>query len=87
MAVPPIISNSPLFKALKGNADNKIELQGSDITRTPSSDNVDISSRLQERVGDVQTLSAKEAAQTAENIANQLQGSDLALGLDPSFDK
>ncbi len=88
MAMPPIISNSPLFKALKGSGSDRAEPQSNSApVATSSGDNVDISAAVQNRIGDVQTLTPEQATQVSGDTAELLADSDLALGLDPSIER
>ena len=86
MSIPPIISNLPIFKALKsGGADRA---QSADASSAASAtDSVELSTAIKSRIGDVKTLSPEQAAQMAAETSFMLEDGDLSLGLDPNFDR
>ena len=86
MALPPIISNSPLFKLFKTEPAAKSEPKPA-VPQSASQpeDVVEISEAAQARLNGVQTLSEQDAPGVAAQTREQLTDSDIALGLDPNF--
>lgn len=85
MAIPPIISNLPIFKNLKtAETVQKQEVKTSPAT---TEDVVEISGTAQERLENVRALTEQEAPEVSAQTSKALEDNDLALGLDPSFDK
>lgn len=85
MAIPPIISNLPIFKSLK----TAEPAQKQEVATSPATteDVVEISGAARERLENVRTLTEQEAPEVSAQTAKELADSDLALGLDPSFDR
>ena len=89
MALPPIISNSPIFKIFQSDNAKSKTVKTETTPQTPQ-DVVEISQAAQERLEGVQAFSADNPAEIkgAAGDAGEVlrQDEDLTLGLDPAFD-
>lgn len=89
MAIPPIISNSPIFKIFQSdNAKSKTDKTES-AAQSPQ-DVVEISEAAQQRLNNIQDFSAENQAEIREAAgeAGEILRRDesLTLGVDPAFD-
>lgn len=89
MAIPPIISNNPLFKLFRtdqqgGEKDSKADANAAATTQ----DIVQISQAAQQRLDGIRQLSADDPAQiqqVAGETRDILEETGLSLGLDRNF--
>lgn len=90
MALPPIISNSPIFKIFQSDSTRS----KNDVAKTSGAqtteDIVEISEAAQERLNGIKSLSSDNAEQVREAAgeAGEILRRDesLTLGVDPAFD-
>lgn len=88
MALPPIISNSPLFKLFKDNTPANGQTNTEQAKAQALKDTVDISNaaaRGQKVSGASLIGSDDEARNIARQAHEQLSGNDSTLGLDSEF--
>lgn len=89
MAIPPIISNSPIFKIFQSdNAKSKTDK--TDSTAQSPQDVVEISEAAQARLSGVKDFSVDNEAEIREAAVDTgtilRRDESLTLGVDPAFD-
>ena len=91
MAIPPVISNLPIIKALRAGqaapADNQSKTENTPSPSAPE-DVVNISETAQQRLDGLKDLSLDKPDELADTIAevrDLVEKHLVALGLDPDF--
>jgi len=85
MALPPIISNSPLMKLFKTGPGAKAEAPQSAKNSNMPQDVVELSAAARKRLDGVKTaLNAEQARDAAAAVKDELGRSNVSLGLDNS---
>ena len=88
MALPPIISNLPIFKLFKSAPSSKQTGPAPAANSTLPKDVVELSDAAKKRLEGVQTLSLKNDTELRETLGQTrslLSEHQVSLGLDPSF--
>ena len=81
MAIPPIISNLPIFRLFKSDKGAKTEAPAAnESVAASSSDTVEISSAAQDK------LDVSRAREAVAKIKQYLEQYPITLGLDPAFE-
>lgn len=88
MTLPPIITNSPIYKALTGGQSRPAKAAEEKAAPTPASDRVEISDAALRKLDALKAEDLKSqgtARETAVEVRYDLEKNpDLSLGLDPS---
>lgn len=85
MALPPIISNLPIFKMFTKPAANGQQGRTEQPAISKAQDEVTLSSAAQKLSGASELKNAAEALSTAAKTGALLQQGGFSLGLDPGF--
>jgi hypothetical protein len=81
MAIPPIISNLPIFRLFKSDKGGKTGAPvANESVASSSSDTVEISSAAQDK------LDLSRAREAVAKIKQYLEQHPITLGLDPAFE-
>jgi len=85
MAIPPIISNNPLFKLFRTEQPSGTKQEKTANPAATPKDIVEISDAAQQRLNGIRELSEADAPQVAADTKDILEETGLSLGLDKGF--